>query len=184
MWRLASFSVVREHEKCDTFPAAAGLRSGASPLCFYNCCGWFLLCRNSTVWNTHACLSFGMLQLCCSVAALVSKKRGGSREWRGLRWCGVRWCREGREARVEGVGWVGGGGQEWVDAEGGLQRVREQILWGKGGDGKRKCEIPWKIDGEKSIQTEMRKRIVLYPERKYFCFLNSFAFISARCYSL
>lgn len=34
MWRLASFSVVREHEKCDTFPAVAGLRSGASPLCF------------------------------------------------------------------------------------------------------------------------------------------------------
>lgn len=51
-----------------------------------------------------------MLQLCCSVAALVSKKRGGSRECRGLRWCGVRWCGEGREARVEGVGWVGGGG--------------------------------------------------------------------------
>lgn len=52
-----------------------------------------------------------MLQLCCSVAALVSKKRGGSRECRGLRWCG-----EGREARVEGVGWVGGGGgrNEWM----------------------------------------------------------------------
>lgn len=34
MWHLASFSVVREHEKCDTFPAVPGLCSGTSQLCF------------------------------------------------------------------------------------------------------------------------------------------------------
>lgn len=171
MWRLASFSVVREHEKCDTFPAAAGLRSGASPLCFYNCCGWFLLCRNSTVWNTHACLSFGMLQLCCSVAALVSKKRGGSREWRGLRWCGVRWCREGREARVEGVGWVGGGSGMSGCGRGTAEGKRTNLVR-KGWRWKKKVWDTVKDRWRKKHPNRNEEKDSIIPREKIFLFFE------------
>ncbi len=100
-----SFSVVREHDKCDTFAVAAGSCSTALPIVFRHCCGWFPLSSTilslsfslslfflshslspsfalslsaETVSNAYACLSFDMLQLCSSIRATarVRENRG------------------------------------------------------------------------------------------------------------
>lgn len=138
------------------FPSRGWLTLRRIPIVSLRCRGWFLLCRTSTVWNTHACLSFGMLQLCCSVAALASKEGVG----------------------VGGLWW---GWRRWGSGMSGNRRgTAESERTNLAKEGWQKREKNWQKRRKMGkIKREWKEKRLSITPQENISVLNSFAFLSA-----